>query len=172
MHRKLLYKILSLLVISLTLLPAPGLCATPPRVNADRVLIEKKARRLTLYCRGQAIKTFQIALGQTPDGPKIKEGDGRTPEGVYLIDRRNPNSRFHRSLHISYPGPADLQRARELGVRPGGDIMIHGIADRVAWMGDAHRLWDWTKGCIAVTNEEIEEIWRLVPDGTEIEILP
>ncbi len=141
-------------------------------VVADKVLIEKGARRLTLLFREKAIKTYKVALGRNPVGPKEKEGDNKTPEGIYTIDRRNMKSHYHVSLHISYPGPGDIERARRIGVDPGGDITIHGIKDGYGWIGDFHRIFDWTNGCIAVTNEEIEEIERLVPDGTPVEIRP
>jgi murein L,D-transpeptidase YafK len=96
----------------------------------------------------------------------------RLPEGVYVLDRRNRHSQFYRSLHISYPNAEDRARARKLKIPPGGDIMIHGLPNDYGWLGSAHRAHDWTDGCIAVTNEEIEEIWRVVPEGTTIEIRP
>jgi tetratricopeptide (TPR) repeat protein len=139
---------------------------------ADKILIEKKERRLTLISSGEVIKTYRIALGGNPNGPKERQGDNKTPEGTYVIDSRNQDSRYHRSLHISYPNEKDKQRAKELGVSPGGDIMIHGIKNGFSWVGDFHAGVDWTKGCIAVTDEEIEEIEKLVPDGTIVEIRP
>ncbi len=139
---------------------------------ADWVLIEKKAHRLTLFAKGRPIKSYKVALGRNPDGPKEKEGDKRTPEGIYVIDSRNANSRYHLALHISYPDRLDVLRAKKQGVSPGGDIMIHGLPHDLGRLGKLHRLSDWTSGCIAVTNSEIEEIWRLVPDGTPIEIKP
>ena len=121
-----------------------------------------------LLLSGESIvRTYRIALGREPAGPKERAGDGRTPEGRYSIDRRNPKSGYHRSLHISYPNEADRERARAAGVDPGGDIMIHGLPN-----GAASREGDWTQGCIAVTDAEIEEIWDLVCDGTSIEIYP
>jgi len=140
--------------------------------SADRILIEKSARRLTLISQGEVLKTYKIALGGNPIGPKERQGDNKTPEGTYSIDARNRDSRFHLSLHISYPNERDKNRAKELGVSPGGDIMIHGIKNGVSWSGDDHAAVDWTKGCIAVTNEEIEEIARLAPNGTIVEIRP
>ncbi len=137
---------------------------------ADRILIEKKERRLTLFSKGKVLKTYQIALGGNPNGPKERQGDNKTPEGTYVIDSRNKNSRYHLSLHISYPNEKDKKRAKELGVSPGGDIMIHGIKNGLSWVGDMHTEVDWTKGCIAVTDEEIEEINRVVPLGTIVEI--
>lgn len=139
---------------------------------ADRVVVEKSARRLTLMRNGSALKTYQVALGRSPVGNKEREGDNRTPEGVYTIDSRNESSRYHRSLHISYPTPPEAAMARRRGVSPGGDIMIHGLPPGWARIGSLHRTFDWTAGCIAVTNPEIEEIWRVVPDGTPIEIKP
>jgi outer membrane protein assembly factor BamD (BamD/ComL family) len=140
--------------------------------SVDRILIEKSARRLMLISQGEVLNTYRIALGGNPVGPKERQGDNKTPEGIYVIDARNMDSRFHLSLHISYPNERDKNRAKELGVSPGGDIMIHGIRNGSSWVGDAHAEVDWTNGCIAVTNEEIEEIAKLVPNGTIVEIRP
>jgi tetratricopeptide (TPR) repeat protein len=137
---------------------------------ADKVLIEKKERRLRLFSKGEVIKTYKIALGGNPVGPKERQGDNKTPEGTYIIDSRNSNSGYHLSLHISYPNEKDKMRAKELGVSPGGDIMIHGIKNGLSWVGASHAELDWTKGCIAVTDEEMEEIYELVPNGTIVEI--
>lgn len=139
---------------------------------ADKVLIEKKARRLALLSKGEVIKTYRIALGGNPVGPKERQGDNKTPEGTYIIDSRNKDSRYHLSLHISYPNEKDKMRAKELGVSPGGDIMIHGIKNGLSWVGDCHAEVDWTQGCIAVKDEEMEEIYKLVPNGTIVEIRP
>ena len=140
--------------------------------SVDRILIEKSAHRLMLISQGEVLKTYKIALGGNPIGPKERQGDNKTPEGTYVIDARNRDSRFHLSLHISYPNERDKNRARELGVSPGGDIMIHGVKNGSSWAGNAHAEVDWTKGCIAVTNEEIEEIAKLAPNGTIVEIRP
>ncbi len=150
-------------------LPHPAL---PLDVRADKVVIEKAPRRLLLYKRGALLKTYVVALGANPVGPKREEGDRRTPEGQYTIDGRNADSTFHRALHVSYPSAADMARAKAAGVKPGGDIMIHGIRNGLGWIGRIHRRFDWTAGCIAVTDAEIEEIWRAVPDGTQVEIVP
>jgi tetratricopeptide (TPR) repeat protein len=139
---------------------------------ADRVLIEKKKRRLTLLSKGEVIKTYKIALGGNPDAPKERKGDNKTPEGTYTIESRNRHSDYHLSLRISYPNEKDKKRAKELGVSPGGDIMIHGIKNGLSWVGGFHAEIDWTEGCIAVTNKEMEEIARLVPNGTPVEIRP
>ena len=140
--------------------------------SVDRILIEKNARRLMLISQGEVLKSYNIALGGNPIGPKERQGDNKTPEGTYVIDGRNKDSRFHLSLHISYPNEKDKKRAKDLGVSPGGDIMIHGIKNGFAWAGDLHTEVDWTKGCIAVTDEEIEEIDKLAPNGTIVEIRP
>jgi L,D-peptidoglycan transpeptidase YkuD (ErfK/YbiS/YcfS/YnhG family) len=139
---------------------------------ADKVLIEKIERRLTLLSKGEVIKTYKIALGGNPVGPKERQGDNKTPEGTYIIDSRNRDSGYHLSLHISYPNEKDKMRAKQLGVSPGGDIMIHGIKNGLSWVGASHAEVDWTKGCIAVTDEEMEEIYKLVPNGTIVEIRP
>jgi len=139
---------------------------------ADKVLIEKKERRLTLLSKGEVIKTYKIALGGTPVGPKERQGDNKTPEGTYIIDSRNRDSGYHLSLHISYPNEKDKMRAKVLGVSPGGDIMIHGIKNGLTWIGGSHAEVDWTNGCIAVTDEEMEEIYKLVPNGSIVEIRP
>ncbi len=140
--------------------------------SIDRIVIEKKARRLMLISKGDVIKTYKIALGGNPNGPKVRQGDDKTPEGTYIIDSRNKDSHYHLALHISYPNDNDRKRAKELGVSPGGNIMIHGIKEGFSWVGDAQSEVDWTKGCIAVTDEEIEEIDKLAPNGTIVEIRP
>ena len=140
--------------------------------SVEKILIEKKQRRLMLISKGEVLKTYKVALGGNPNGPKERQGDNKTPEGTYLIDSRNKDSRYHLSLHISYPNERDKKRAKALGVSPGGDIMIHGIKNGFSWAGDFHTESDWTKGCIAVTDEEIEEISKLAPNGTVVEIRP
>jgi tetratricopeptide (TPR) repeat protein len=140
--------------------------------SVDKILIEKKARRLKLISKGEVLKTYKIALGGNPNGPKEMQGDNKTPEGTYCIDSRNKDSHYHRSLHISYPNERDKKRAKELGVSPGGNIMIHGIKKGFSWVGDGQSEVDWTQGCIALTDEEIEEIAKLTPNGTIVEIRP
>jgi murein L,D-transpeptidase YafK len=144
----------------------------PPGARADRVRVDKSERTLVLLRDGRALKTYRVSLGGAPLGHKRREGDERTPEGTYLLDYRNPRSGMHRSLHVSYPDSADAARAGAAGEDPGGMIMVHGIRNGVGWMGRLHRLADWTDGCIAVTNGEMDEIWRAVPDGTPIDIRP
>lgn len=146
--------------------------ATPSEPRADRIVIVKSERTLTLMNGGKPLKTYKVALGGDPVGPKTKAGDKRTPEGVYIIDSKNAKSRFHLALHISYPNTADRERAHKLGVSPGGGVEIHGLESKYAWVGSLHRQLNWTAGCIAVTNSEIDEIWPLVPIGTPVEIRP
>jgi murein L,D-transpeptidase YafK len=138
----------------------------------DRILIEKSARTLKLMRGSEILKTYKVALGTQPIGPKERQGDHRTPEGSYVVDAKNPNSQFYRALHISYPNSTDHEHARRLGASPGGDVEIHGLGKSYGWIGAGHRMKDWTDGCIAVTNEEIDEIFSLVAVGTRIEIRP
>jgi len=144
----------------------------PKGFTADRILVEKSERRLTLIKNGKAVKFYRVALGTSPVGAKQQEGDRKTPEGVYTIDRHNAASEWYYSLHISYPSAADRARARRRGVSPGGDIMIHGLAPRFAHWGRAHARSDWTWGCIALSNPEMDELRRSIPAGTTIEIRP
>jgi murein L,D-transpeptidase YafK len=146
--------------------------AIPSAAHADKVLVRKKERSLSLLDHGKVLKKYRVALGREPEGPKTSRGDHKTPEGRYVLDGRNQHSQFHRSIHISYPNAEDRVRARKLGLAPGGDIMIHGLPNGYGWIGGTHRSRDWTDGCIAVTDEEMDEIWRIVPNGTPIEMLP
>jgi murein L,D-transpeptidase YafK len=139
--------------------------------TADCIVIEKSAHTMKLMSGSQELKTYKVALGD-PKGTKQQEGDRKTPEGEYVIDSKNEHSRFHRALHISYPNAADRKHAKKLAVSPGGDVEIHGLPSVLAWVGSLHRVRDWTAGCVAVTNSEIDEIWPLVPVGTKVEIRP
>lgn len=140
--------------------------AQPRQPRATQLIVDKRRRTLTLLAGQERLRTYRIHLGFAPVGHKVRSGDGRTPEGVYYIDRRNPLSDFYLSLGISYPNPTDLARSRALGVEPGGDIFIHGGPTRRA---DRNKR-DWTAGCIAVSDTEIEQIWSMVPTGTPIVI--
>lgn len=150
----------------------PATVEEPPRLASadigpvDQVLVDKSERRLYLMRGGRALAWVSVGLGREPEGPKRERGDNRTPEGDYLLDWRNPDSRFHRSIHISYPNQHDIGQASERGVDPGDDIFIHGTPDPVLLDRD------WTTGCIAVSNQEIDLIWRIVPNGTPIMIRP
>lgn len=138
----------------------------------DSLVVEKRLRTLTAYFNGVPVKRYRVALGRNPVGDKVQRGDDRTPEGLFRIDWRNPRSQYFLALHISYPEPQHRERAARLGVDPGGDILIHGLPPRFQNYGKAHLQWDWTNGCVALTNQEIEELWRAVPDGTPIQIKP
>jgi murein L,D-transpeptidase YafK len=146
-------------------LMATAVLANPETV-ADMVVIFKASRRLVLYSNGQPIRDYNIGLGWAPAGDKAFQGDGRTPEGSYYINRRNPNSAYHLSLGISYPDPNQRAAAAAAGLDPGGDIFIHG------GQGKRRQRGDWTAGCIAVSDREIEEIWQMVPDGALVVIQP
>lgn len=160
----------SLLAICLTcvLLMSAG-CSkfveyTGPEVT--RVEVSKSSRTMTLWHHDVILETYEVELGFDPLGHKFEEGDGRTPEGDYIVDRRNPNSEFYLSIGIDYPNAEDIAAAEEAGVDPGGDIFIHGTPRPFA------RVDDWTAGCIAVTNREMRQIYAMVQDGTPITILP
>jgi murein L,D-transpeptidase YafK len=150
----------------------PSLFAQSERANVDRVVAYKRERKLVLLSHGNEIRSYKIALGGEPAGPKARQGDHRTPEGVYVLDSRNPNSHYYKAFHISYPNSKDIANAKRLGVSAGGDIMLHGLPKEYAWVGKAQAAHDWTDGCIAVSDEEMEEIWKLVRIGTVIEIKP
>jgi len=148
------------------------LAAEASATKADQVIVVKSQRTLTLLSQGKVLRTYKVALGGAPSGAKEQQGDHKTPEGRYILDRRNAKSSFYKSIHVSYPNAEDNKRASQRGVAPGGDIMIHGLPNGFGWLGATHRAQDWTDGCVAVTNEEMDEIWELVPDGTSIEIRP
>lgn len=138
----------------------------------DYVLVKKTKRTLQLLSQGKVIKEYTIALGANPVGHKQQEGDERTPEGKYILDYKKENSSFFRAIHISYPNEKDKERAKAANIDPGGLIMIHGQKNGFGWLAWASQWFNWTDGCIAVTNSEMKEIWALVTVGTPIEIQP
>jgi len=140
--------------------------------HADRVVVLKKERTLQLLSGEKVIKSYKVALGGDPVGAKTRQGDHKTPEGVYFLDSRNAQSQFYKSIHISYPNAHDRAAARAKGLSPGDDVFVHGLPNGYGWVGASHRMKDWTDGCIAVTNQEMDEIWNAVKDGTPIEIRP
>lgn len=144
----------------------------PDSLVFDALQLEKSKRLLTAYAKGKPVRVYLVALGFTPKGHKQFEGDGRTPEGTYTIDDKNPRSAYYKNLGISYPNEMDSAFASAQGKSPGGDIKIHGLAPHFAELGDEHRLTDWTYGCIAVTNPEMEELYARTPRGVPIQILP
>jgi murein L,D-transpeptidase YafK len=140
--------------------------------SVDKIVIDKGNRTMTIMKDNGILKTYKVSLGGQPVGAKDRQGDHKTPEGLYVVDRKNPNSKFHRALHLSYPNTQDKARAAMLGVNPGGDVEIHGLGSLFGWVGSKHLLRDWTDGCIAVTNEEIDQIYPAVEVGTLVEIKP
>ena len=127
---------------------------------------------MSLLDGNKVVKTYKVALGGNPKGAKDRQGDHKTPEGVYFVDAKKPNSQFYKALHLSYPNSRDRKRANRLGVNPGGDVEVHGLGPKWGWIGARHRATDWTDGCIAVTNEEIDEIYPLIKISTPVEIRP
>lgn len=154
------------------MLTRPALPAVAAGAQADRVVIEKSAHRLTVYQNGDVLAAYPISLGRGGLAAKAQEGDKLTPEGTYKISGRNPQSAYHLSLRISYPDAADQKRAAAAGVSPGGDIMIHGIRNGLGWLGVLQRYADWTQGCIALTNTEMNQLWHIIPDGAVVDIKP
>jgi len=140
--------------------------------KVDRVVVNKADRELQLVCNDQVIRKYKISLGGNPAGHKQQEGDQHTPEGLYTLDYRNADSKFYKSIHISYPNAKDKATAKKKSVHPGGSIMIHGQKNGFGWLGIVMQLFDWTDGCIAVTDKEMDEIWSLVDIGTPIQINP
>ncbi len=161
----------AIVVFALALLAAmPASAGEHSRI--DLVIVEKATRTMMLMSGEEVVRSYDIALGDSPVGHKQREGDERTPEGRYVLDWRNPNSSFHLSIHISYPNEADRAAAAAAGYSPGGDIMIHGQPNGFGWWSWLLQRVDWTDGCIAVTDAEMDEIWNMVENGTPIEIRP
>jgi murein L,D-transpeptidase YafK len=159
-------------MLAAVLLVAFGAARASGAPTVDRIVVEKAAHTLTLYAQGQVLKTYRVAIGVGAPGQKVSAGDDRTPEGSYIIDAKNTKSEFHRSLHISYPNAEDRARARKAGKRLSTLIAIHGTPDWIERIQDSGKYPDWTAGCIAVRNAEVEELYALVPIGTPIEIKP
>ncbi len=164
MKRSFRWLVLTLLVFSSA--------STASAQSVSHVLVMKAGRRMQIMDGETVVKTYSIALGGSPVEHKQKEGDERTPEGRYVLDWRNPGSGYHRSIHVSYPNEADKARAASAGEDPGGMIMIHGQRNYLGWLSPLTQWFDWTNGCIAVSNAEMDEIWDLVKNGTPIEIRP
>jgi lipoprotein-anchoring transpeptidase ErfK/SrfK len=152
--------------------PIPASVRLTRPTAADSIVVYKRERTLILYNRGVPVRSYIVALGSKPVGDKERAGDQKTPEGVFRITAHNPASKFHLALRLSYPSDAHRARAAALGVDPGGDIMIHGLPREFSQAGKDHRQNDWTNGCVALSNQEIEEIWHAVPDGTPVQIKP
>ena len=140
--------------------------------GGNRIIVEKSKRLMHVFYNNEAIVTFHIALGRSPIGQKNCLGDNRTPEGMYTIVAHSSQSNYHKALKLSYPSASDRERARKKGCHPGGDIEIHGLQNGFGWVGRTHRSVDWTNGCIAITNKEIDILYQMVKDGTTVEIRP
>jgi murein L,D-transpeptidase YafK len=169
---KAFHRTIALTTLTLLILVAGAKAQLPDHKTVDQIVVVKSARTMTLESNGRVLKTYKVALGGQPVGAKERQGDHKTPEGEYIIDAKNEHSRFYMALHLSYPNAADRVRADSLGASPGGDVEIHGLGKQYGWIGARHRLVDWTDGCIAVTNEEIQEIFGMVPVGTRVHIKP
>ncbi|MGC1496897.1 MAG: L,D-transpeptidase family protein [Sulfitobacter sp.] len=179
--RRVIYSLLSLILIAGVIVGYTAVMArigsgTPPAMlaadqQADEILVIKSTREMHLLRDGETLRSYDISLGAAPTGHKLTEGDERTPEGRYIIDWRNPSSIAHLSLHISYPNPADKAAARDQNLDPGGNIMIHGLPNGWGFLQRMHLAWDWTNGCIAVTNAQMRDIWSRVPNNTPILIV-
>jgi len=140
--------------------------------KADAVLVIKSDKRLYLMNKGEPFASLPVTFGGQPEGHKRKRGDQKTPEGNYILDYKNVNSRFYRSIHISYPNWQDRTNASRVGADPGGDIMIHGQTNGWEWAAPVVQLFSWTDGCIALSNKDMDRVWEAVDPGTPIEIWP
>ena len=155
---------------AILLLVATSVCATQQK--ADLVRVVKSESRLYLLRDDQVFGSYNVVFGANPKGHKEREGDERTPEGRYYLTYKNPNSAFHLSIHVSYPNAEDREHARQLGVDPGGDIMIHGQKNGKEWLSRFSRFVNWTDGCIALSNSDMDEVWDAIDAGIPIEIEP
>ena len=142
----------------------------PNGIAIDIIVVIKSQHSLLAYSKGELIKTYSVSLGKNPIGTKVYEGDFKTPEGIYTINDKNPSSNFHKSLGISYPNQLDLARTKQLAKAAGGDIKIHGLRNDQGYFGKFQRWKDWTSGCIALTNEEVDDLYKHTPLGIQIEI--
>jgi len=140
--------------------------------HADKILVVKSTHTLTLMGGDRVLRTYRVALGRNSVGPKTRRGDHKIPEGLYIIDSKKEHSRFYRALHISYPDAEDRKHAQLGGYDPGADVEIHGVENGLGWIGRLHRAVDWTDGCVALTDDEMDEVWNAVDVGTPVEIRP
>lgn len=170
--RKIIRLTIYLLILVLTVYYFYPEDKLPVHIIIDKLEVYKSKRRLLVYSNGQLVKTYKISLGRQPIGDKEFEGDQKTPEGLYFINDKNPNSGYHKNLGISYPNKEDIQNAKRLGKLAGGEVKIHGLRNKTGFIGKFHRCYDWTQGCIALTDEEIDELYKAVKIGAQIEIKP
>jgi murein L,D-transpeptidase YafK len=173
MRRFLVFILIFLLAVGLGFLAFPqSNIKLDKSVKIDSIVIEKSNRKMDVYSKGELLKTYKISLGRNPSGDKQFEGDKKTPEGEYFICDKNPKSAFHKNIGISYPNQQDIEEAKKIGKNPGGQIKIHGAKNGLSWIGRFHRTIDWTAGCIAVTDKEIDELYNAVQIGSPILIKP
>jgi murein L,D-transpeptidase YafK len=161
--------ILPALLLAAAVTANAGAPSAAPAV-IDHIVVDKAEHRMTLMRGSKVVRIYQVALGKGGLAPKAAEGDNRVPEGIYRVTERKADSQFHRALRVGYPTPQQASAARARGIDPGSNIMIHGLPNGFGWIGSWHRLRDWTAGCVAVTDAEIDQIWKLVPVGTIVEI--
>jgi len=167
-----MHRITPLLCCIATVVSFTASANAPLTTRPDSIVVYKQKHQLCVFKNKALLKTYKVALGLQPNGAKHFEGDMRTPEGIYFINGKNEHSLYHKSLGISYPSARDRELAHKLGKRPGGDIKIHGLPNGEGYVGELHRLKDWTHGCIALTDEEIDELFDRVALGTPVNILP
>jgi murein L,D-transpeptidase YafK len=161
--------ILPVLLLAAAVTANAGAPSAAPAI-VDRIVVDKAEHRMALMRGGKVVRIYQVALGKGGPAPKVAEGDNRVPEGIYRVSERKADSQFHKAFRIGYPTAQQARAARALGINPGSNIMIHGLPNGLGWIGSWHRLRDWTAGCVAVTDDEIDHIWKLVPVGTIVEI--
>ncbi len=162
-----------LMFTSLLSISQPIFASTDAKMpKADLVIVDKSNAKLSLLRKGKTLKSYRIALGESPKGHKLTEGDQRTPQGRYILDYKKSNSTYYKAIHISYPNAEDILRAQALGIDPGGQIMIHGQNPNSSLPPEEAQKFNWTDGCIAITNKEMDEIWLMIDEGTPIEIWP
>jgi murein L,D-transpeptidase YafK len=159
-------------VAMLSLIACGSSASETAGLKAERVVVDKSESRLYLIRDEEPFASFRVSFGGDPNGHKVREGDQKTPEGWYVLDYKVQDSQFHRSIHVSYPNPRDIENARELGVEPGGQIMIHGQPNGWRWLGPFSQFVDWTDGCIALTDNNMDKVWAAVDPGTPIHIKP
>ena len=161
-------KLATIAFISLSIIPTAW--AADPAITHVRVL--KGQHKLQLLAGDRVVRDFHVVFGENPRGHKAQEGDERTPEGTYTLDYKKPDSAFHKAIHISYPNARDVAAAKVRGVSPGGQVMIHGQKNGLGWLAPVSQRFNWTNGCIALTNADMDVVWSMVKVGTPIEIVP
>ena len=170
--KKILIWIILISIIGLTVYYFYPEKSLPADIQVDSIVVYKSKRQLLVYSKDQLIKTYTISLGGNPTGDKEFEGDKKTPEGIYFINNKNSDSGYHKNLGISYPNQQDIENAKKIGKSTGGDVKIHGLRNGLGFIGKFQRWYDWTAGCIALTDKEIDELYNAVKTGTRIEIKP